>query len=485
MTHRNKLLLALGVILTLAFTGSSAINYLITRSSVHREIMQNDLPLTMNNIFSDLTSELNRPIVVASSMAADTFLKDWVMDGERDVVKVKKYLIEIKEKYGFFSTFFVSSRTSNYYHFQGIHKKINTANEHDLWYYDFIDSQKEYELDVDSDEASGNILTIFINFRVEDIHGQLLGVTGVGLKVDSIANLVKYYKILYDRDVYLTDKTGVVQVHQNPEMIEKLRVAEMPGLRPFAGKILATGEEPENFEFIRNGETILLNVRYIAELDWLLFVEQNETGALHIAKMNFFRTLAIGLISSLIVISLTLATINSYQSRLEEIAVSDELTGVGNRRKLEEEFSKAAYTFSRNHQNCSLILMDLDRFKIVNDQLGHLYGDVILKSVCREITQVIRPTDVLARWGGDEFAILAISSPEDASLMAERIRKAIEEIDWVNILNKKVGAGVDVTVSCGIAMYTEGDTLSDILSRADASLYRAKHRGGNSVDSEA
>lgn len=446
--------------------------------------MQNDLPLTMNNIYSDLTSALNRPIVVASSMAADTFLKDWVMDGERDVVKVKKYLVEIKEKYGFFSTFFISSYTSNYYHFSGIHKRINQANEHDLWYYSFIDSKKEYDLDVDSDEASGNILTIFINFRVEDEHGQLLGVTGVGLKVDSVANLVNNYKTLYNRDVYLTDKTGLVQVHQNPEMIEKLWIADIPGLRPLTEKILTTGEHPENYEFIRKGETILLNVRYIAELDWLLFVEQNETGALYIAKMNFFRTIAIGFISSLVVICLTLMTINSYQRRLEEIAVSDELTGVGNRRKLEDEFSKAAYTFSRNHQKCSLILMDLDRFKIVNDKLGHLYGDMVLKSVCNEIMQIIRPTDVLARWGGDEFAILAISSPEDASFIAERVRQAIKAIDWVSVINLEADAGIDVTISCGISRYQEGDSLDDIISRADASLYRAKHRGGNTVEAD-
>lgn len=99
---RYQLLLILAILLTLGFVGGSAMNYHITKASVHRQIIQNDLPLTMNNIYSDITSELTRPILVSSSMAADTFLQDWVLNGEEDQARVRKYLLEIKEKYDFF-----------------------------------------------------------------------------------------------------------------------------------------------------------------------------------------------------------------------------------------------------------------------------------------------------------------------------------------------------------------------------------------------
>lgn len=184
LDSRFKLLALLTVLLASGFVGVSGINYQITKASVHREIVQNDLPLTMNNIYSDLTSELTRPILVASSMAADTFLQDWVLDGEVDEDRVRKYLLEIKEKYDFFSTFFISAHSLRYYHFQGIQKNISPADAHDVWYYRFIGSGKEYDLDVDTDEAGNNSLTVFINYRLEDEKGQLLGVTGVGLKME-------------------------------------------------------------------------------------------------------------------------------------------------------------------------------------------------------------------------------------------------------------------------------------------------------------
>lgn len=484
MNQRNKLLIALALILSLAFLGISAINYMITRTSVHSEIIQNDLPLTMNNIYSDLSAEMNRPIVVASSMAADTFLKDWVMEGEQDIVKIQKYLFEIKEKYGYFSTFFISAYSFNYYHFKGIHKQINPANDHDVWYYKFIASEKEYELDVDTDEASGNILTIFVNHRVEDDEGRLLGVTGVGLKVDSIARLVEEYKEKYDRNVFLTNKEGVIQVHQDISRIEKVNIRELGGLQAHSTRILTAGEQPEHVEYLRGDEQILLNVRYIPTLDWLLFVEQSETRSLVTARKNFLRTVGLGFLSSVLVISLTLITINRYQKQLENLATSDALTGAGNRRRLEEEFSKAVYITTRSKQPFSLILLDLDKFKEINDLQGHLYGDKVLQTVSNVVLKIIRPTDVLARWGGDEFAILTASNLQDGLVMAERIRESVDSTDWTSLLHQNRNERMKVTISLGVAQYRVGDTLDAVLSRADQSLYRSKGQGGNKVEQE-
>ncbi|MBE0585514.1 MAG: hypothetical protein IH612_17375, partial [Desulfofustis sp.] len=108
---RNRLLFALTVILVTSFVGTSLINYAITSSAIRREILQKDLPLTRDNIYSDLSAELSRPILVASSMAVDTFLKEWVATGERDVQMITEYLREIRDRYGFFSVFFVSEQT--------------------------------------------------------------------------------------------------------------------------------------------------------------------------------------------------------------------------------------------------------------------------------------------------------------------------------------------------------------------------------------
>ena len=216
------------IILLFSFVGVSFLNYKLTRASVHEEILRNDLPLTMDNIYSELSSDLTRPLLVSSSMSSDTFLKDWALEGEVDADKVTRYLAEIKEKYSFITTFFVSAKTGTYYRFSGIHKTISPADAHDVWYFDFLASGKEYDFDVDRDEAADNVLTVFINYKVVDEEGKLLGVAGVGVKVDTVARRIAEYQKKYERTVYLTDPQGMIQVHPDTTLIEKLENAAAP-----------------------------------------------------------------------------------------------------------------------------------------------------------------------------------------------------------------------------------------------------------------
>lgn len=485
MNSRNRLLLALTCILTIAFVGGSLINYMITKATIHQEILSKDLPLTMNNIYSDLTAELMRPILVSSSMATDTFLKDWAIDGERDSGRVTRYLDQIRRKYGFFTAFFISAKSGTYYHYKGILKTIRPSDAHDVWYYTLIKADKEYDLDVDTDEASNNTLTIFINHKVFDGEGNLLGVTGVGLKIDNAAQLVRTYREKYERSVFLTDMNGLVQVHQDLAYIEKKNIREIEGLGDSARTILKTGETPANFEYRHKGERILLTVRYIPALDWLLYVEQNETKALAGARMTFLRTVLIGLGASIVIIALTLVTINRYQSQLERLIVTDELTGAANRRRLEAEFSKAVYMHSRSRQVFSLLLLDLDEFKRVNDSIGHQAGDAVLIAVARLIGAVVRPTDTLARWGGDEFAVLVMGDGEEAVMIAERIRRSLADADLAGPSAAADDPRNQVTASCGISVFREGDDLDSMLFRSDQALYLCKDRGGNCVEKNA
>jgi diguanylate cyclase (GGDEF)-like protein len=187
---------------------------------------------------------------------------------------------------------------------------------------------------------------------------------------------------------------------------------------------------------------------------------------------------------SFFVVLITLGAVNRYQEELEMLAVTDELTGVANRRSLEKEFENMVYSYSRSKTPFSLILMDLDRFKNINDTNGHLAGDIVLRNVAQLIKGNIRPTDTLARWGGDEFAVLCRQETDGVLRMADRIRQAIRMAD----LGGK-GCKLDdpenlITVSCGITSFHEGDDLDSMLSRADKALYRCKKKGGNCLETE-
>ncbi len=484
LSARNKLLITLSALLMTAFVGVSVLNYRLTRESIRQEILSDNLPLTMDNIYSELTSDLTRPLLVSSSMATDTFLKDWVLGGENDTGKIIRYLDQIKERYGFFTTFFVSSTTGIYYRYTGINKKISQKDAHDIWYFDFLASGKEYDFDVDTDEAANNILTVFINYKVFDREGKVLGVTGVGLKVNNLARRISAYRKKYDRLVYLTDTKGVIQVHPDTTLIEKKSIADLGIMADLREKVLNKANDSANFEFDRNGNEILLTVRYIPSLDWFLYVEQNETKALAIARKNFIHTILIGFFVSVVIISLTLVTLNRYQDRLELLVKLDELTGIANRRALEEEFQKFLYASSRSDRLFSLIIIDLDGFKKVNDVHGHIIGDHLLVDVVDLIRGNVRPTDIFARWGGDEFVILSDNTSEEAGKLAERIRQSVrnaqlggpEEINIDDPRNQ-------VTVSIGISVYNKDEDLAAMLLRADQAMYRCKTKGGDCIES--
>jgi diguanylate cyclase (GGDEF)-like protein len=118
-------------------------------------------------------------------------------------------------------------------------------------------------------------------------------------------------------------------------------------------------------------------------------------------------------------------------------------------------------------------MLDLDWFKSINDRFGHLVGDRVLKRVVDRVRECSRESDVLGRYGGEEFVLLLPGADENAGArLVERIRGAISATDWTDL-----GAGLKVTVSCGIARIRPADTLNGVLARADKALYAAK-RGG-------
>lgn len=169
--------------------------------------------------------------------------------------------------------------------------------------------------------------------------------------------------------------------------------------------------------------------------------------------------------------------IKQQAQEFEQQARLDALTGLANRRAFDEALTRECARSARNEQSLCLVLLDIDHFKQVNDRFSHSVGDEILKIVARVICRLCRTNDTVARWGGEEFAILLPDTRlAEAAEISERIRLAVMKIDC-----SEFSANLHITASMGICEYSTEIQHDKLLSRADAALYSAKQQGRNRV----
>ena len=168
-----------------------------------------------------------------------------------------------------------------------------------------------------------------------------------------------------------------------------------------------------------------------------------------------------------------------HNRRLEELTVTDTLTGLANRRSLSDIMARQLERYRRDARIFSVLMLDLDHFKTVNDRYGHLVGDEVLRQFAACLKQSIRAVDLAARYGGEEFTIILFDTGhEDSWELAERIRTQVRDMRFT----VEPGTVLEVTVSIGIAEVSDTDSApDDLLQRADAALYQAKRAGRNCV----
>ncbi len=177
-------------------------------------------------------------------------------------------------------------------------------------------------------------------------------------------------------------------------------------------------------------------------------------------------------------------TLRTNLESVEREAVTDQLTGIGNRKFFDHQIQELAQKSRRSADDLCLVIGDIDHFKKFNDTWGHQFGDQVLKMVAQTIKKTVGDLGIAARYGGEEFVFLLPSqSLVPASQIADRVREAIQS---KRLVKRNTGEEVGkVTVSFGVARYQPGEPISSFIQRADKGLYQAKGTGRNRVVTEA
>lgn len=210
-------------------------------------------------------------------------------------------------------------------------------------------------------------------------------------------------------------------------------------------------------------------------VEYLVSVDNEKLGRLRFQRNVAFAEAEMATIEMLIgTLCHPLRNALRYRAAVES-ALTDNLTGVSNRSALKLVSERELKLAKRYKKNLSILLFDIDYFKTINDRLGHASGDLVIKRVAELITQGLRETDQVFRYGGEEFlAILPETEPQNALVSAERVRSLIQSSPFATTTEI-----ISISVSVGIASLRLEDSFTSLFTRADQALYRAKHAGRN------
>lgn len=452
----------------------SVINYVVSLKNAQSQLREQSLPLSLDNIYSDIQKSIIEPYLVSSLMANDTFVQDWIINEEENSDKIAKYLETIKNKYDMFNTFLVSDKTKNYYTQNGFIEKVDKENKNNQWYFSFKDYSHKHEINLDFNDNLSNNLIMFINYKIFDHNYHFLGATGVALKISYIDDLLKSFRVKHKFLVTFFDEHGKVILSER-SINKKKNLDEYEVLKNYKEEILS--KKQNAFEYEKDGHKYILNTKYISELNLYLTVEANLDDFTEDVQRIFYLNIISSIFITSIISFFIFFLIKNYSKKLEHLSKHDTLTDIFNRYAFEERFVNQILLQKRRKNDISVIFFDIDNFKNINDTLGHQKGDIVLKRIAKILSHNIRQTDLFARWGGEEFVVaLFDSSLEDTKDICEKLRYAIEnDLELLSICS------YNVTASFGITMVKDKDTKDSVIIRADEAMYESKKNGKNRI----
>jgi diguanylate cyclase (GGDEF)-like protein len=470
--YHYKIIIIIAILLFIGFFATSFFSYKIATDLAKNELKYKSLPLSSDNVYSEIQRDILKPNLISSIMAQDTFMINWVLNGEKDIKQITRYLSTIMNKYNTSTSFLVSDITKNYYYPKGILKTMSPTDERDIWFYRVKNIVNEYESNIDIDLAQNDSITIFTNYKVKDFNGNFLGAIGVGLKTSHVSDLLKTYKKKYNHEIYLINKDNKILISsKDTQNIESKSSYITKVINNFNDKDIST------HEYYKNNDKYVLNIRYIDELNLYLCVEAKEGYFTKELEKTFYINILIFTIIILILMTFIIFYIKHQQEILKDIAKTDKLTSLDNRHNFDLVFEELFYSQREDEKDLTILIFDIDDFKKINDKFGHIIGDKVLIEIANIFKNTFRNSDTLVRWGGDEFvALLPKINQRKAYELTKKLSENISDNKTLfSLVNQKI------TISVGLHLKKDEVTKEELFTKADNKLYKAKKEGKNRI----
>lgn len=345
------------IIIIIGYLITSFVSYNSNHTMLKKDI-EHISDLSSESIYHKIDSLFTKPINISLTMANDTFLmqhmknENALTDDANFVKTITDYLHAYKVKYNFDSVFLVSTKTKRYYHFDGIDRILTKDNPENTWYYEFLNSKDDYSINIDNDEAKKNEITVFINCKLKDVNKHIIGVIGVGFRIEHLQELLKQYEKKFNVKAFLIDANGTIQLSTNISGYQKQKLAQNKRYETLLPKLMKEKEESVSFWYSEKPYSGYLIRQPLNTIQWQLLIDRDTAQLEH----SMHQQLGIGFTIILMVIILVLGVITyivrKYNKKLIHLTLETEMKHQSIFQQQTEQIYDTIYEIDVTH-NCA------------------------------------------------------------------------------------------------------------------------------------
>lgn len=458
-------IVVLFVIMALSMS-ASVVSCIISIERISVNNSESNSKIIAHMVDSGIQNEFLRPIMVSETMSKDYSLKEFMKESNNNSPEsveeeVASYLDSIRTGFGYNMVFAVCDASRAYYTYNGISKFVDIENdEHDIWYKNYLEERKHYDLDVDTDEANNWDVSVFVNTEIKDENGRYLGACGVAVEMVELQELLRNYEETYNLKIDLINADGLIQVDSDGQRIE----------RDYLDNTYLKNVGSNEFTYERQGQTSRMT-KYMSDLDWYLVIEDRNPEKISVMEITIssiiiflIGIMMMGIVFAIIGIRERKASREIAERR--KTSLTDDMTGLLNRRAYEED--SASIVESGSVGKTTVVMMDVNGLKVANDTYGHVAGDELIIGAAKCMRTAMGEYGKVYRIGGDEFVALLECTDEQVEDMINTFEHITDT--W------KGSYEFSLSVSKGIVVCRQYPDIAfeDIKKMADQRMYDDK-----------